>query len=254
MITASQPQYPSLLLRCCSTRGSYVFSEVLPLTRSNKAMMSRMRIIAATILSIFIAGCAGTTANSPTATPLASSTGTATTAPASSPSATQATTNALACTAPAAALVELTEGPYYTANPPQNATLRTAGVAGTALTLTGYVVSTSCQPIANAKLDFWQADGNGNYDNSGYTLRGWQLTDANGAYRLETVIPGLYPGRTEHIHFKVTVNGKTYTSQLFFPGVSQNSSDSIYSSRMLVTLNTTTSPVTGTYTFVVNVP
>jgi len=121
------------------------------------------------------------------------------------------------------------------------------------LSLTGYVVSKSCQPIANAKLDFWQADGNGNYDNSGYTLRGWQLTDANGAYRLETVIPGLYPGRTEHIHFKVTVNGQTYTSQLFFPGVSQNASDSIYSAQMLVMLNTSTSPATGTFTFVVNV-
>jgi protocatechuate 3,4-dioxygenase beta subunit len=215
-------------------------------------MMSRMRIIAAAILSVFIAGCAGTTANAPSATPIASVTTSATTAAAAR--ATAAVTNAaLACTAPAAALVELTEGPYYKANPPQNATLRTAGVAGTPLTLTGYVVSQSCQPIANAKLDFWQADGNGNYDNSGYTLRGWQLTDANGAYRLETVIPGLYPGRTEHIHFKVTVNGTTYTSQLFFPGVSQNEGDSIYSSRMLVTLNTSTSPVTGTFTFVVNV-
>jgi protocatechuate 3,4-dioxygenase beta subunit len=209
------------------------------------------RLIAATVFSVLIAACAGTTANTPTATPI----GSATTVAATSAAATASTTNAtLACTAPAAALVELTEGPYYKANPPQNATLRTAGVAGTPLTLTGYVVSQSCQPIANAKLDFWQADGNGNYDNSGYTLRGWQLTDANGAYRLETVIPGLYPGRTEHIHFKVTVNGKTYTSQLFFPGVSQNDGDSIYSSQMLVKLNATTSPATGTFTFVVNVP
>ena len=215
-------------------------------------MMFRMRLIAATILSVLIAGCASATATAPLATSTSSST--ATSAPTSSAAATQSTTNAtLACTAPATALVELTEGPYYKANPPQNATLRTASVAGTPLTLTGYVVSQSCQPIANAKLDFWQADGNGNYDNSGYTLRGWQLTDANGAYRLDTVIPGLYPGRTEHIHFKVTVNGQTYTSQLFFPGVSQNASDSIYSSRMLVTLNTTTSPVTGSFTFVVNV-
>jgi protocatechuate 3,4-dioxygenase beta subunit len=217
-------------------------------------MMSGMRLVAAAVLSVLIVGCAGTAANAPSATPLATATATSSTSPTSSAAATQTTTNAaLGCTAPATAIVELTEGPYYKANPPQNATLRTAGIAGTPLTLTGYVVSQSCQPIANAKLDFWQADGNGNYDNSGYTLRGWQLTDANGAYRLETVIPGLYPGRTEHIHFKVTVNGKTYTSQLFFPGVSQNSSDSIYSSRMLVTLNTTTSPVTGTYTFVVNV-
>jgi protocatechuate 3,4-dioxygenase beta subunit len=217
-------------------------------------MMFAMRLAAATILSVLIAGCAGTTATGPTATLVAKSTATATSAATSSASATGSATNAtLACTAPATAIVELTEGPYYKANPPQNAMLRTAGVAGTPLTLTGYVVSKSCQPIANAKLDFWQADGNGNYDNSGYTLRGWQLTDASGAYRLETVIPGLYPGRTEHIHFKVTVNGQTYTSQLFFPGVAQNASDSIYSSRMLVTLNTTTSPITGTFTFVVNV-
>ena len=213
-----------------------------------------MRLIAATVLSVLIAGCAGTTAVAPSAAPTATRAA-ATSTPASSPSS-QATTTlltALSCTAPVQPLVELTEGPYYKANPPQNANLRTAGVAGTPLTLTGYVVSKSCQPIANAKLDFWQADGSGNYDNSGYTLRGWQLTDANGAYRLETVIPGLYPGRTEHIHFKVTVNGKTYTSQLFFPGVSQNEGDSIYSSQMLVKLNTATSPVIGTFTFVVNV-
>ena len=218
-------------------------------------MMSRMRLVDAAVLSVLIVGCAGTTANAPTATPLATATAavSATGTHGSSPSSQTTTTllTALSCTAPVQPLVELTEGPYYKANPPQNANLRTAGVAGTPLTLIGYVVSTSCQPIANAKLDFWQADGNGNYDNSGYTLRGWQLTDANGAYRLDTVIPGLYPGRTEHIHFKVTVNGKTYTSQLFFPGVSQNEGDSIYSAQMLVTLNTATSPVTGTFIFVV---
>jgi len=217
-------------------------------------MISRMRLARLVFALTFVAACTGTTATAPSATPLATSTVTATASPTpSSAATTQATTAALACTVPAAALVELTEGPYYKANPPQNANLRNAGVAGTPLTLTGNVVSKSCQPIANAKLDFWQADGNGNYDNTGYTLRGWQLTDANGAYRLETVIPGLYPGRTEHIHFKITVNGQTYTSQLFFPGVSQNASDSIYSAQMLVKLNTSTSPVTGTFTFVVNV-
>jgi len=214
-------------------------------------MMSRMRLVAAAALSLVIVGC--TAATAPSTSPLATATA-STSAPTPSAGATQSATNAtLACTAPATALVELTEGPYYKANPPQNAMLRTAGVAGTPLTLTGYVVSKSCQPIANAKLDFWQADGNGNYDNAGYTLRGWQLTDANGAYRLDTVIPGLYPGRTEHIHVKLTVNGKTYTSQLFFPGVSQNQSDSIYSSRMVVTLNASTSPASATFTFVVNI-
>jgi protocatechuate 3,4-dioxygenase beta subunit len=198
----------------------------------------------------FLAACSGggqtLTLSSATPAPTASASS------ASTQAAATAATTALACTSPAQALVELTEGPYYKAGAPQRTTLLSTGVSGTPLVLTGYVVSRSCQPIANAKLDFWQADGNGNYDNSGYTLRGWQLTDANGAYRLETVIPGLYPGRTEHIHVKVTVNGKTYTSQLFFPGVSQNERDSIYSSQMLVKLNTSTTPATATFTFVVN--
>src|SRR5438128_1391586 len=215
--------------------------------------MSSVRIIVLALSVAFIAACGGgqtlTPPSSATSAPIASA---AVSTPVSSAqAAATAASTALACASPAQPIVELTEGPYYKAGAPQNAALRTAGVAGTPLVLTGYVVSRSCQPIANAKLDFWQADGNGNYDNSGYTLRGWQLTDANGAYRLETVIPGLYPGRTEHIHFKVTVNGQTFTSQLFFPGVAQNEGDSIYSSRMLVTLNTATSPVTGTFTFVV---
>src|SRR5438105_11059837 len=130
-------------------------------------MMSGMRLAAATVLSILIAGCAGTTAVTPSASPLATSTVTATSAPtSSSASGTQATTAALACTAPAQALVELTEGPYYKANPPQNATLRTAAVAGTPLILPGYVVSTSCQPSPNANIVRWPAGGTGNYDNS----------------------------------------------------------------------------------------
>jgi protocatechuate 3,4-dioxygenase beta subunit len=212
-------------------------------------MMYGMRLAVLAFSLAFLAACAGPSANAPTATPGSSPTSAATPSPAGSQA---TTTSALDCTAPAQPIVQLTEGPYYKAGAPQRSSLLTAGVAGTPLVLTGYVVTRSCQPIANAKLDFWQADGNGNYDNSGYTLRGWLLTDANGAYRLETVIPGLYPGRTEHIHFKVTAGGQTYTSQLFFPGVSQNEADSIYSTSMLVKLDRSTNPITAAFTFVVN--
>jgi protocatechuate 3,4-dioxygenase beta subunit len=59
-------------------------------------------------------------------------------------------------------------------------------------------------------------------------LRGIQITDANGAVAFQTVFPGYYMGRTNHIHFKVRVGGsesqKTYqaghtshTGQIFFP-------------------------------------
>ena len=150
--------------------------------------------------------------------------------------------------------VELTEGPYYTPNSPESSTLYEEGMTGIKLTLVGYVYDTNCQPVANAWLDFWQADANGVYDNSGYTLRGHQYTDENGRYELVTVIPGIYPGRTEHIHFKVQApNGKIITSQLFFPGVTQNDNDGIYDASLLIVLQGTSDGMSGQYNFVVPV-
>lgn len=146
----------------------------------------------------------------------------------------------------------LTEGPYYKAGSPEQATLYQDSMAGTKLIVTGYVYNTNCQPVANAWLDFWQADANGNYDNSGYTLRGHQFTDANGRFQLTTVVPGLYPGRTEHIHFKVQApNGQIITSQLFFPGVAQNDSDGIYNPNLLLSIQETSDGWQGQYNFVV---
>src|SRR5512143_1003415 len=146
----------------------------------------------------------------------------------------------LACSAgssSATATPALTEGPYYKAGSPEQSNLYQNGMAGTKLVITGYVYDTDCQPVANAWLDFWQADANGNYDNSGYTLRGHQYTDANGRFQLTTVVPGLYPGRTEHIHVKVQApNGQVITSQLFFPGVTQNDSDGIYNPNLLLVI------------------
>ena len=42
-------------------------------------------------------------------------------------------------------------------------------------------------------------------------LRGIQLTDAHGAVRFETIFPGFYMGRTNHIHFKVRIDGRRGT-------------------------------------------
>jgi protocatechuate 3,4-dioxygenase beta subunit len=98
----------------------------------------------------------------------------------------------------------------------------------------GRVLSTSCKPMKKARVDFWQADGDGDYDNSGYRLRGYQLTDARGRYRVATVVPGLYEGRTRHIHVKVTPpGGKTLTTQLYFPGEAANRTDSIFTRETL---------------------
>jgi protocatechuate 3,4-dioxygenase beta subunit len=122
-----------------------------------------------------------------------------------------------------------TEGPYYTPDTPERASLLEPGVAGTRLIVNGKVLDTAGNPIARAMLDFWHADDAGAYDNAGYRLRGHQFADAQGAYRLETIVPGLYPGRTRHIHVKVQPpNQAVLTTQLYFPGEPGNSRDGIF--------------------------
>ncbi len=156
------------------------------------------------------------------------------------------------CASPATPLPALTEGPYFKSGSPERASLLDEGVVGTPLILTGYVLTPDCQPIANALLDFWQADGDGVYDNAGYRLRGHQFTDENGYYRLETVVPGLYPGRTEHIHVKVQPpGGAVLTTQLFFPDVTENQGDGIFSPLLLVTFTESTDGLTARFDFVV---
>lgn len=49
-------------------------------------------------------------------------------------------------------------------------------------------------------------------------LRGIQRTDRDGVVRFHTIFPGVYPGRTNHIHFKVHVaDHVAHIGQLFFP-------------------------------------
>src|SRR5919202_1664942 len=131
--------------------------------------------------------------------------------------------------------VSQTEGPYFKTNSPERTSLVSDDMQGTLLTITGQVLSQDGTPVADALLDFWQADASGAYDNSGYTLRGHQYTDDNGNYTLTTVVPGEYPGRTVHIHVKVQApNGPVVTTQLFFPGVARNQTDSILNQALVL--------------------
>jgi protocatechuate 3,4-dioxygenase beta subunit len=151
---------------------------------------------------------------------------------------------------PSAITPSLTEGPYYKAGSPERTSLLETGMGGTKLVITGYVLDRNCQPVAHSWLDFWQADANGVYDNQGYRLRGHQFTDQNGRYSLETVVPGEYPGRTVHIHVKVQApNGPVVTTQLFFPGVARNQSDSIFNQALLVSIQDTVDGKAATFNF-----
>jgi virginiamycin B lyase len=142
-----------------------------------------------------------------------------------------------ACTGQAEATASNAEGPYYKSGAPQRTVLAEPGMAGTRLLLTGQVLTMDCQPVAGALLDFWQADDRGEYDNTGYTLRGKQFADEMGRYRLETIVPGRYPGRTLHIHVKVSApGGPVLTTQIYFANEPGNESDALILPSLIVPL------------------
>ena len=182
---------------------------------------------------ITVAGCGGDSMASPTSP---SSTPTAATPAATTPiAATPATggsSNASCVVTPA-----LTEGPYFVDERLNRSDIRTdpasgvarAGVPVTiAIQLSQIAAAGTCSPLADALVDMWHCDAGGLYsDISGQRttgerfLRGYQLSDANGAVRFTTIYPGWYMGRAVHIHFKVRTNpagsrGLEFTSQMFF--------------------------------------
>ena len=156
------------------------------------------------------------------------------------------------CRPPAKATPEQTEGPYYKQGPPRRRSLLGPGVMGRKLLLRGRVLSTGCKPVPGARVDFWQADGDGEYDNAGYRLRGYQLTDGKGRYRLATVVPAQYESRAPHIHVKITPKGDaTLTSQLYLPGTAANRSDPIFVSDTVIRLRRGRGAWRGAFNFVV---
>lgn len=142
------------------------------------------------------------------------------------------------------------EGPFYTPDTPQRTSFLEGGT-GTRLVVTGRVLSTDCVPIAGAILDFWHADDAGQYDNEGYRFRGHQFTDAEGNFRLETIIPARYTGRTRHIHVKVQgQNTPLLTTQLYFPGEPQNETDGLFNPALLMDVQDADDGKRATFDFV----
>lgn len=146
---------------------------------------------------------------------------------------------------------EQTEGPYYKEGSPQRDRLA-ASAPGQKLILSGSVRSSDCRAVAHAELQFWQADAKGQYDNSGFRLRGHEFTDARGGYRVQTIVPGLYTGRTRHIHVKVRApGGPALTTQLYFPDEPQNRADAIFDPALVLPVSRTGSTWTARFDFVI---
>jgi len=132
-----------------------------------------------------------------------------------------------------------TEGPFFKPRSPVRMSLLEPGLAGTRLELAGRVYGRNCRPVPGALLDFWHSDDGGEYDNVGFRLRGHQYADAEGRFRLSTIVPGLYPGRTRHIHVKVQPRGgRVLTTQLYFPGEPRNRRDGLFRPELLMAIDT----------------
>ncbi|MEM1242923.1 MAG: hypothetical protein AAGI45_24085 [Cyanobacteria bacterium P01_H01_bin.26] len=144
-----------------------------------------------------------------------------------------------------------TEGPFYTPDSPERQSLLEPHTRGIPIVVTGQVLSSDCVPIANVLLDFWHTNDLGEYDNRGYNLRGHQFTDPEGRYRVETIIPGLYPGRTRHFHVKVKApHLPVLTTQLYFPGESANQNDFLFNPDLLMSLDAGNNIKRATFNFV----
>lgn len=139
------------------------------------------------------------------------------------------------CGADAAPTIPQTEGPYFTPNSPLRQSLIEPGIKGREIDVSGFVLTRGCKPVQKALVDFWQADGEGAYDNRGFRLRGHQFTDARGMFSLRTILPGRYPGRTPHIHVKVQApGGRVLTTQLYFPNDPGNARDFLFKKELLL--------------------
>jgi len=138
-----------------------------------------------------------------------------------------------------------TEGPFYPDKLPldtDNDLLiindRIDAAVGEVTHLTGVVRDGRGQPLRNALVEIWQCDANGAYLHSGTGNRekrdtnfqgyGRFLTNMKGEYYFRTIKPVPYPGRTPHIHYKISRDNKELlVTQCYIKDHPQNARDGV---------------------------
>lgn len=103
------------------------------------------------------------------------------------------------------------EGPFYKPGAPVRAS------TGSGLSVRGKVLGApDCRPLPGARIEWWQANSDGEYDDA---HRGTRTASAGGEYAFTTDVPGKYPSRPRHIHFKISAPGfAPLTTQLYLRG------------------------------------
>jgi protocatechuate 3,4-dioxygenase beta subunit len=146
-----------------------------------------------------------------------------------------------------------TEGPFFRRGSPGRDNLVEAGSKARQVELTGFVLTRGCNPIARAVVDVWHADEFGAYDNKGFRYRGRVYTDEKGRYRVRTIQPALYPGRTRHYHVNVAAGGKLQlTTQLYFPNEPGNRRDGLFRKELLMQTAGSGNPMPARFDFVID--
>ncbi|HWP27102.1 MAG TPA: intradiol ring-cleavage dioxygenase [Xanthobacteraceae bacterium] len=152
-----------------------------------------------------------------------------------------------------AATIRQTEGPFFKPRSPRRSDLIEPGMSGQPIEIAGHVLTRGCNPVPNALIEVWQADASGAYDNAGFRLRGHLFTDGEGRFRLRTIVPGGYIGRTRHIHVKVQPpGGRILTTQIYFPGEPANSRDPLFRKELLLRTAKAGGVLTGRFDFVLD--
>jgi protocatechuate 3,4-dioxygenase beta subunit len=111
-------------------------------------------------------------------------------------------------------------GPFYISGTAVLEDLNRFGKPGEALGVSGRVLSAADghAPVAGARIEVWQTDSTGRYhpeDNGkagdyadgDIDLRGTVVADRDGRFSFRTVVPGRYPPRARHIHYRVSAPG-----------------------------------------------
>jgi protocatechuate 3,4-dioxygenase beta subunit len=139
----------------------------------------------------------------------------------------------------------MTEGPFYPDKLPLDTDndlvvigKATTPAVGEVTHLTGTVRDLKGEPVKGALVEIWQVDNNGAYLHSDSMNRsrldknfqgyGKFETASDGSYRFRTIKPVAYPGRTPHIHVKVSRAGQEIlTTQCYVKGDPRNDRDGV---------------------------
>jgi protocatechuate 3,4-dioxygenase, beta subunit len=138
-----------------------------------------------------------------------------------------------------------TTGPFYPREFPadgDNDLVAVKGRSGLAqgelLLLAGAVTDVSGRPLAGARVEIWQCNAFGRYHHPGDSstapldpnFQGWgeSVTGTDGGYRFRTIKPVPYPGRTPHIHFRISGRAvPELVTQMYVEGEPGNERDGL---------------------------